>query len=277
MPNADIDIVNVVGTHVDANGFLSLQPEAEGPNGAAPPYPTMHWHGLWSCPRDPVVDPGSGRPDPSKSCSMLRWLEGSSGFSFPLHDVRTIADLPIGTPGETIVHNDFGAFSRYHEDGSITHSTTSAGGASTGQTIADRITPTGFLRFAPWGKQTFDATGFRVKHVGGARFALGYAGGLIPGLESYARIQADIVEINASAIAFGPAGVPTQPVAQAVPLVAILGTISDALVAIQVAMGTITAGSGGGPAAAAAAPQVEAAVAAIAGALVVISTQTAIG
>lgn len=270
------DIYNVTGSSVDADGFHSVTVDAEGEQGSVP-IPVQHMHGLWSMPLDPVVDPGSGEPIPSKACAVLVAWEGSSGHAWPVNDPRVVANLPTGVPGETILFNDFGAFIREHADGSISLSTTTTGGSPAGQTVASRVMPTGFLEFAPWGRRTFDQNGFRVTHVGGAKLSLGYAGGLVPGLSSTFLAQADIVSISGSAVSIGPSGVAQQPVAQALPLVTILADIAAALQAINAGMALITSLTPGAGPAAAAAPFVQTAAAAIASALATISTRTAIG
>ena len=61
----------------------------------------------------------------------------------------------------------------------------------------------------------------------------------MPGLSSTALLQADMVTVSGSAVTIGPTGVPTQPVAQALPLVEILGDIAAALTSIQEAFLTI--------------------------------------
>src|ERR1700735_2010761 len=101
------DIHNITGSSVDGDGFQSVTVDAYGEQGSVP-IPVQHMHGLWSMPIDPVVDPGSGEPIPSRACAALVAWEGSEGHAWPLNDPRVIANLPTGVAGETIIFNDFG-------------------------------------------------------------------------------------------------------------------------------------------------------------------------
>lgn len=273
----EFDIQNVTGVSTDEDGFTSLTHDDDGEQGGAP-VPIQHWHGIWSVPLEPTsVDPNSLEPDPTQSAASLTAYEGALRHCFPLSSPAVIKNLPIGVKGETIVHNSFGAFSRYHKDGSISHSTTSTGGGADGQTVADRTTPTMHTRFGPWGRETFDATGYRIKHTGGARFALGYAGGLFPGLSSYARIEAHMFEVNAAAIALGPKGSICQSVAQVIPLVELLQSVMLAVEAVFAAAATITTATPGPSVMPAAAPAIADAQALLATALEDLATVTTIG
>lgn len=282
-----VDIVNVLGTSVDTDGFQSATFDADGEEGS-PAYQVRYIHGVCSRPLDPVVDQSTGAPDPTRACSALMMLEGGHGHFVHLDDPRSVAALPNVQPGETILHSDFGSFQRHAEDGSISDSTTTTGGGSDGQSVFQRVAPDHFQRIAPWGKETLDATGFRWAHVGGARFSLGYAGGLVPGLSNYARIQADTIELNGSAVTIGPTSAVHQPVAQALPLVEILQNLQavhQAVLTMITAMGLVPPNPASGAAIAGIAltstPLITAAVqtaqASVAAALETISTQTAIG
>jgi hypothetical protein len=270
----DWDIYNVTGTTIDANGFPSVTIDAEGEQGSIP-IPVHMLHGMWSLPLDPVVDPGTGEPIPTKAAQVLVAWEGGVGHAFPITDVRLMAKLPLGVAGERIWASDFGSFIRQHKDGSITESTTTTGGGSDGQTVASRVMPTAFQRFAPWGRETFDATGYSLTHIGGASFEVAYAGGIFPGLDSYVRLTGSMIELNGAAISIGPTGVPHQPVAQAAPLVSILQSLLTTLEALITGVGAIP--TVGNAAAAAAVAALPAAQSAVAGALVAISTHTAVG
>ena len=274
------DIQNITGSSVDPDGFPSYSVDVDGERGSVP-FEAQYFHGIRSCPLDPVIDPGSGEPVPSKACPVLTAIEGGKGHGFALCDPRSIANLPNCVPGETIVFSDFGSFQRHDKDGIISDSTTTTGGGSDGQTVASQTAPTAHRRFAPWGREVFDASGYSLNHVGGGSFTVAYAGGLIPGLSSYARLKADMVEINGAAVSIGPTGALHQPVAQAQPLIVILQSMITAVAALAAGVAAITAGAGpapvGAPASAAAALPIAAAQAAIATAMLTISTQTAIG
>lgn len=282
-----VDIANVVGTSVDEDGFQSTQWDAEGEELASPsPGQAHHAFGFWGRAPDAVVEPaiqggaGSGGVDPSRAAQCLKLEEGGLTHLIDLQHVPTQAILPTLLPGESMQYSSAGNFIRVQTDGSVSISTTDAGGAPTGQAIAFRVRPTERVYFAPWGTETFDAYGYRIRHVGGARLTLGYMAGLpepLSGGQSTARLAADVVEITGSGVAIGPTAAVRQAVAQALPLSIVLESIATALQAIQIAMATITTVSPGAAAAAASAPAVEAAVAAVSSALETISTQTAIG
>lgn len=279
------DIAAVVGTNIDADGFDEIQHDAEGEQKAgAPSNQAHHFFGSWGRALDPVTEPAKegavGQPDPSKTSQVLVGYEGSSGHSWAMEDPRLINVLPTPGKGEHLTYSFSGCFTRHHIDGSISHATTDAGGFG-GQTVAQRITPTSFMRFAPWGRETFDATGYRLTHAGGARFSMGFLSGLPAPLDggiSYARVQADTIELNGAAIHIGPTASIVQPVAQAAPLVVVLNAIGVAMTALAAVTSTLVPASGatvGQTGAAAAA--VTAAGVLIAQALLTISTQTAIG
>jgi hypothetical protein len=275
----DLDIVNIVATNIDDDGFLEGQYDADGDEGS-PSYPHRHPHGLFSRPLDPVVDDGTGQVDPSQACSAFAFHQGGEGHIIALDDPRTVAKLPAILPGETCLHNDFGCFQRLTADGSLVQSTTTTGGGNDGQGVAQWVTPTMHQRTAPWGRETFDQMSFRWAHAGGAKLTLGFISGMPAPMDSgrsYVRAQADMVELNASAITIGPTGSVSQPVAYAQPLVDILSAIGIALSAISTALATGAPSGGGIPGAAVVAPLVVNCEELISGALITISTQTAIG
>ena len=284
----EFDIQNVTGSSIDSDGFLLAQHDEDGEAGG-PPMQLIAPLGMLGRPLDPVVDQSTGQPQSANACMAFRCTQGSNGFSLPLCDPREVALMPALKPGERIFYGAAGQFHRLHEDGSHSLATTDAGGGPTdssgnsAQTVTLRVTPTSHERWAPWGQEFFDGMGWRVTHVGGAKMSLGYISGLpgpMAGGNSTFRVQCDLLELNAGAVAIGPTGSDAMPVAQATPLVAVLTTIGSALEAIQQALLTITPGSattGGGPASEACAPAVSAAVSAISGALEAISTQSAIG
>jgi len=286
MALTDFDLVCVTGSSLDADGFPTLTHDAEGdePGGAqppgAPPFEQHSWLGLWATPLDPVTDSG-GQLDTSQSCTALKCMEGGKGHIWACEDPRVVSNLiPAPAPGETIVHNCFGAYSRYRADGSIFHATTTTGGGKDGTSIYSCVTPTGFVRASPFGTERFGSfgpwTGYSLNVLGGARMTLGSAGGVIPGMSSYVRFQSHMFEINASAIAIGPEGAPAAPVAKAMETVAVLGTLATALNALAVAMAGFT-GTGTFPGLLAATSAIATAQSAVGTALQTISTQTAIG
>lgn len=264
------DIQTVIGSHVDEDGFLELQLDDLGDEGG-PPVPVQYIHGLWACPLDAEVDPDSGQPIPAKASAAFSIYEGGERHCVPLSDPRTIGQLPLGKPGEAILHNDYGCYVRLHENGAISAATTTDGGAPSGQAVTQWVQPTYFARSAPWGQERFDQHAYRIRHVGGARLTLGYAGGLVPGQGSTFRAQADMVEINGSSVSIGPSGVPAGPVVAAQQFQTVLTAVGVALTAVQTSLADPTLL--GSPSAA----PVAAAVALIATFLETCSTRTAVG
>lgn len=265
----------------DADGFLEVQYDAEGENESGLfPYEAHSLGGMQHRPLDPVVD-DNGLPDESQACTVLFATEGDKGHIFVLEDPRVIVNLPLLQKGETQVYAAAGQFILLGADGSITSVTTDDGGAPTGTTITDALTPDGCDLVAPWGRQSFDAHGWRVQTAGGGNFTIGYAGGLIPGLGSFISAQADMIELDAAAITIGPTGVPAMGVTQAIPLATALETVTAALTTIATAIGTAVCAAPGSPLVAAGLPSaisaIETAQTAIEGIPETCATQTALG
>lgn len=284
----ELDIANVTSTGVDADGYLEVQHDAEGEqNAGVPGGQACYPHGLWSRPIDPQIDPASGQPIPSKACRVLTMYEGGVLHSMPLDDPRVVAALPAINAGETILYGDFGNFFRLHADGSCSIATTDKGGNPTGRTVALRVTPTEKTFDSPWGQERFDQSAWKMVHTpSGARITAGGIGGL-PGplgqLSSYIRMQAALIEINATALTLGPSGGIAQNVVQAqafysevlVPIAAALGGIAAALEGLQITVDpSMTKPCT--PPIQAAVPLCAAAVTAIAISLPTVSTQCAI-
>jgi len=268
MGKFEFDIQNVASTSVDENGFLSLVPDAYGEKGG-PVHEGLHLGGLWHCPLDPVTDPKSNAPDASRSAQMLTIGVGSERLAIPLHDVRTVPLLPLGKKGETALYSAFGSFTRHRADGAIVHATTDKGGYANGGTaVVDATTPEHHTRYGPWGVEVFDTSSYRLRHVGGASFGIGYAGGLAPGSDTYAIVSADTIFLRGTTIIGDPDS--AGAVAKAEELTEIMALVATALTALQASVAATTTGGGGS-----AAP-VAAAVAAIATMLESISTLSGI-
>lgn len=278
------DLVCVTGSAIDADGFADVQYDGEGDEPgsagnqppAVPPHELHQWLGLWAMPLDPATDAG-GQIDASKACTMLKAIEGGKGHAWMCEDPRVIGDLvPAPAPGETVIHNCFGAYTRYRADGSIFHATTTTGGGKDGTAVYSCISPTGFVRTSPYGTERFGSfgpwTGYSLNVLGGARLTMGSAGGVVPGMSSYVRFQAHMFEINASVVAIGPEGSEPAPVTQVLPLTAALTQITTAATALTSATATLANAAAALVAATQAIPGATPAVAA-AGAIV----QSAIG
>jgi hypothetical protein len=306
------DIGVQIASVMDDQGFEDVQYDAEGEGASgASPIERHHFYGLWGRALDPALNtappgkPGNGQPDPTKGAQLLYAYEGSQGHAWTMEDPRVLAIIPIPDPGCAVfygVNPTAGAssdilgcsFVRTHSDGRISLATTSTGGGGDGQTIFEEVSRYGFVRASPWGREMFGQfaddngdvlfTGYSMQAGGGARFTLGYMGGILPGLGSTASLQADMVRVVAPVISIGPTGSVVGPVAQAEPLVGVLGAMgalaaaqSAAIVALQAEIVKLGGGSGSAGPVAALAALLGTAESAIGTALETIATATNIG
>lgn len=280
------DLQNVVGISIDSDGYPQAQHNEDGEQGG-PPLPILGPLGFISVPLEPEMDSQSNtEPVAAKSCVALRLTQGSRGYSLPLYDPREIAFIPNLVAGDRIWHGAKGTFVRHMADGTIATATTTAGGppkednGDAAQAVVSMVAPDGHTDFGPWGRQVFDQMSWRMTHAGGARVAFGAISGLpgpMGGSQSFARIEAKIIELNGQAVSIGPGGSPHQPVAWAMPLVTILQNMVTTMEAMVVAMGTITTVSPGAAAASSLAPVIAQLQAQIATALETISSTVALG
>lgn len=176
-------------------------------------------------------------------------LETSTGFiGIASRDIRTGAIAGNMRAGETTVYAPGSqACSLYKNDGSVTHLTTSDG-TTTGQSVYSRVASDTFLFFAPWGKQTFDGTGWHVFTHAGARLDMGGIGGMpapLDTLGSYAKLSAKMVYIEGSIVALGPRGGVADSAAKATPTVLALNAISTLITALGTPGAFISPPSGG--------------------------------
>lgn len=254
----------------DDDGWLGVQPDALGENASGvKPYEVHNPGGIVHRPLDPVVDPVSLLPDESQAAQLFVGLRGRLGVVLVLGDPRVVPELPQLQKGETSVYGDAGQFERFHADGSISRYTTTDGGKSTGQTIVEWLTPTQRDFSAPWGRETFDAMGYRLTAINGgqaiASITMGGASGLPPGLDGYMTLQAPMIELDGN-VTIGPTGMPQLGVLQAIPTAVALATLTAAINSIITAMGGVTGGAAfpGLPAATAAAAAAATAIASVA-------------
>lgn len=119
-------------------------------------------------------------------------------------------------------------------DGTIAAITTDTNTAA-GNTVYWRVTPKEERFHAPWGKRWLDASGYHVRHVGGAAFDLGAAGLPAPfsAFSSYALLQADMVRIDAAMLSLGRDTGNMQPVVLGTSLVAFLTQLVGIVAAIN--------------------------------------------
>lgn len=316
MPSApnplNFDIATQLSSQIDEDGFEDVQQNAEGEGSSgASPMERHHFYGCWGRALDPVVSqvpagqPGSGQPDPAKGAQMLFAFEGSQAHGWTMEDPRVVPVIPTPDKGCAVFYGINPAagqsgtllgccFVRTHQDGRISIATTTTGGGQDGQTVLEEVSQNGFVRQAgPYGTERFGSfgppggsalfTGYQLSVAGGARMTMGYIGGLPAGLGTSIKLTASMVRISGN-VAIGPKGSDLQPVAQALPLVAVLQALSAALDGIGLALPAIatdlqTLGGGNASKApiAAVAALVASAQTAVGGALAAISTVTAVG
>ena len=240
----DFRLHNVTYSEVDDNGFVGVQFDAFGEEKSGmPTVEVMHPYGLMSQPAEP--DPNVD----AFTCQALIGWEGHSAYAWLCSDPRTRVLTPYLKKGETLLYGHKGNFVRMHDDGRVSVFTTDDGTIN-GKTISFQVKPDGFLWAAPWGKMTFDATGFHVLHASGAAIDLGAIGGVpapLDALSSYVKLTGAMAQIEASAVAVGTASTPADPPAKTTPLLAVLGSIALNLEALQAAIAALPGvGTGAG-------------------------------
>ena len=241
-PGDTFDVHHVLRTTVTEDGVVMLNiGDARGEISADERVPLFQAPGVLSLPANP--SPGSGGAE-------VMCLETSSGYiGICARDNRKAALAGNVKQGETVVFaSGSQACSIYKNDGSVTHMTTE-NGQSSGPTIYERMAPDGFVRFARWGKETFDPTGFHIFTFSGARLDMGGIGGLpapFSSLGSYARLSAKMVSIEGSVVALGPRTGLADTAAKATPALAAIAALNSVLTAL-VAPGAYVSASPGSP------------------------------
>lgn len=161
-------------------------------------------------------------------------------------------------PGDVLVEGNAGNFVRFGKDGAVSFATT-LDGTSQSPTVQFQMRRDGFLMLGPWGKITYDASGFHLLHHTGARIDLGGIGGMpspLDTLGAYASITAPIIKLAGSVVACGPDTGAPEPAAKAYQVITNFGAVgafalavSTAIGAIATALNGIAPGSGAGIAA----------------------------
>jgi hypothetical protein len=182
-------------------------------------------------------------------------LETSAGYiTIASRDIRSGKIAGRMQPAETTVYAPGSqACTLYKLDGSVTQFTTHDN-TDNGKSVYSMVAPTGFTRFMPHGKETFDERGFHVLHASGARIDLGAISGLpgpLSALGSYAGLSAKIVRIEGSIISLGTTAGSPEPVAKATTLYSLLTSLQaehaaalnlfTAIAATPAAIGTVPA------------------------------------
>lgn len=255
------DLYTASYSDIDPDGFVGIELDLFGEQEAGAPPAELHSpFGFLSRPLDPDVDADGNA---TLGCQALVADEGGTRHAWLGSDPRIIPLLPSLKKGEALFYGAKGQFVRMHEDGQISLFTTDDG-TMNGNTIAMEVRPDGFRWICPWGKITFDKTGFHVLHSSGARLDLGAIGGLpspLDTLSSYVSISAAMASVEGSVVSLGTDAGATEPAAKAMTVLSVLGSLMSAVQALKTAVEEIAAaaGSGGAPIAPAVAPAITAA------------------
>lgn len=151
------------------------------------------------------------------SAQALFYNRNGQNVVFAVRDTRSQSNAGNINPGETCVFATVGqARAICKNDGSVTLMTTD-NNAANGNNITLSISPTGFYFKSPFGKITFDATGFHVANNSGARIDL--MGTSDPTTGSSVVITGGTTTISSSMIMLG------TPINTALPLPVVYGVI----------------------------------------------------
>lgn len=209
--------------------------------------------GLWS--RPAKATPGL------PACQGVMIRDGGRDVCIAQRDTRANNIYGNLGAGETCVGASTGpnttapqtwARTVYKGNGSINHLTTD----SAGNTMLNRLTPTEWRFFAPWGTQLHDSTGYHVRTWHGAKLDLGGLGLPSPfnslGLNSTATLTADVITLDAAILHMGRDSGDSGHIAKYEPLLAKLAAIEANLSAINTAIQALalaTAAAGFAPSA----------------------------
>lgn len=241
-----IDIYTCITSSYDSDGYLSLQPDYPGQEGGQP-HEAIFPLGMQSRPLDPVVD-NTGKV--ATGCPMVAFWENDQALLMPFGDSRVVAGLPALDKGDTMFHGlKAPNFLRFQAGGTITLFTT-ADGTATGQSMTftmgqlagDRI---GTERVGPWGRESFDSTGWHIVTHSKAAIDLGGVAGIpfpLDSFSSYFKVTASSAHLNATMVALGPGGAVSPLALAGAPFTTVLTSLSAALTALNAAMVAIPAG-----------------------------------
>lgn len=238
-----LELAKVTWSGIDpVNGFHAVQVDVFGSRPGMDPWQLSHTYGFLSRPLDIGTD--------GRGCSAFYYRKGQSeGFAWLANDPRIQDLLPEILPGETFQYGPKGQFIRCHPDGKISIFTTDDA-TPNGKSVFQQVAPTGFTRVSPWGRETFDANGFHLKHVSGARIDLGAIAGFPPPLDAlntYFTVSAAMVHIDAATVLLGP-GEGGMPAAKATVATAVFSALAGVLTALQTPGAMIAPpGTQGGP------------------------------
>lgn len=239
---SQVQVGKVLGSKYDDDGFLCVQVETFSSNDV-----TTGWfrlynpHGFQTRPLD---------PDGISACQAMYWIDGTIGYAILLNDPRQQDALLQSKKGEIFFHGPGGSFVRMEEDGTISLFTTDDG-TTAGRSVQFQVSSKGLLFNFPYGRLTFDDTGFHVLHNSGARIDLGAIGGMpapLDALQSYVAMSAAIAKVEGAAVSLGSRTGPAQPLAGATVTLALFGALSSVLGALATP-GAFVCASPGSPAA----------------------------
>lgn len=251
-----LDIATVSTTDIDSKtGVLlgSMELDAEGQSGADA-FEMVSPYGLASRPPDATEKDGA-------QCGYA--FIGSRPYAMAFGDTRSTPLLAALKKGESMLYGYFGNFIRCKVDGTISLFTTTDGKVDgQAQGVFMNFAPLAWQFKAPWGKQTFDATGWHLNTISGAEMHLGSIVGLpapFDQLTSYIDMMASQVRIKTAMLDIGidVVGVPDLTrdylahAGEVNQFAALVGVALNALIALAAAAGTPGAAALVGPAQAA--------------------------
>lgn len=141
------------------------------------------------------------------AAQCLYYNRSGQNIAFAFRDTRSQAQAGNINPGETCIYSPIGAGrALFKVDGSVTLVTTSDNTAE-GDNLTFTLSPTGVYFKAPFGKMTFDATGFHVANSTGARIDLMSAaapGPLAALVGNSINITTSSFTVNSGSINLGP-------------------------------------------------------------------------
>lgn len=234
-------IVFEVGSAIDSDhdpdDFLTVQPDALGDSPRVGGFQLNHPYGFASRPL--AAETGSdGRVIQGRACTLLHGNVGNDNHAWLGGDPRVSPSLPKLKRGESCMYGPRGQFIRCHEDGAISMMATDDGTA-TGRSVVFWVQKDAFIWDAPWGRITFNADGYHLRHRSGVEVDLGAIGGLPPPLDalnSYFKVKAGILQMEAAISADGAVSGISEPIAKATSLLAMLDLIQAALISIVPAL-----------------------------------------
>lgn len=247
-----LDVHHVLRTTVTADGVVMLSiGDVKAGESFDEQVPLYSAAGFVSMPAD---------PDAGVEAAEVVSLETSAGYiGIAVRDNRSAKIAGQMVAGETTVFaSGSQACTIYKLDGSVTSFTTHDNTAN-GRSVYSSVSPTGFIRFMPHGKETFDEKGWHILHASGARIDLGAISGLpgpLSAMGSYVGMSAAIIRIEGSTISLGTSAGVVEPVAKANTLLSLLTSLQ----AEHTAMLNLTTAIAATPAAIGTAPAVNPAV-----------------